>query len=197
MQRASGHGIGWGVSGGEQGVVGIENHLVVDGIHNVISVLEEMEMGRLNDIDFIEARACTGGCVGGFLNVQNRYVAQVRLRKLAKEINNNHLSLKERYPELLLSDYKVPSLLVEPRPIIHLDKDIAVAMKKMKEAEKIMKILPGLDCGACGSPTCKALAEDIALGKARATDCIFVLKERIRGLVMGREKTRSNKEGGE
>ncbi|MGI6576017.1 MAG: [Fe-Fe] hydrogenase large subunit C-terminal domain-containing protein [bacterium] len=187
-QKASGLGIGWGVSGGEQNAVGIENHLVVDGIHNVISVLEELEMGRLSGMDFIEARACTGGCVGGLLNVQNSFVAKVRLRKLAKEFNKNKLPLVARYPELCLADYRIPRLEVQPRPIVHLDKDIAKAMQKMTAAEKMLLTLPGLDCGACGSPTCKALAEDIALGKARETDCIFILKERIMGLVSGHEK---------
>ena len=72
--------IGWGSSGGEQAASSIENSLVVDGIHNVISVLEEIELGRLGDIDFIEAQACPGSCVGGILNVNNRFVAGVRLR---------------------------------------------------------------------------------------------------------------------
>ena len=37
--------------------------------------------------------------------------------------------------------------------------------------------LPGLDCGSCGAPTCKALAEDIVRGEASVNDCIFVLRE--------------------
>ena len=37
--------------------------------------------------------------------------------------------------------------------------------------EKLLEKLPGLDCGACGSPTCRALAEDIVRGKAEEIDC--------------------------
>lgn len=43
-------------------------------------------------------------------------------------------------------------------------------------------MLPGLDCGACGSPTCKTLAEDIVRGFANDTDCIFILRENIKEL---------------
>ncbi|MHC1715887.1 MAG: (Fe-S)-binding protein [Acidaminococcaceae bacterium] len=32
--------------------------------------------------------------------------------------------------------------------------------------EEVLSSLPGLDCGACGAPTCQCLAEDIVQGKA-------------------------------
>ena len=82
--RASGLGIGFGISGGEQAAVGLENQLVADGIASVIDVLEELEMGHLDGIDYIEARACSGGCVGGILNVVNGHVARARLDKIIR-----------------------------------------------------------------------------------------------------------------
>ena len=39
--------------------------MAVDGIHNVIRMLEEIEDGRLPEADFLELSACTQGCVGG------------------------------------------------------------------------------------------------------------------------------------
>ena len=57
-----------------------------------------------------------------------------------------------------------------------------MAMKKLESLEKINKELPGLDCGACGAPSCRALAEDIVRGMASETDCIFKLRERVRDL---------------
>jgi len=45
-----------------------------------------------------------------------------------------------------------------------------------------LKRLPGLDCGSCGSPTCRALAEDIVQGTASETDCVFRLREMVRAL---------------
>jgi len=48
--------------------------------------------------------------------------------------------------------------------------------------EQTVNELPGLDCGSCGSPNCRALAEDIVRGIALETDCIFKLRERVRSL---------------
>ena len=36
------------------------------------------------------------------------------------------------------------------------------AMEKMSKIETILKALPGLDCGVCGSPTCRTFAEDMS-----------------------------------
>ncbi|MGI6129336.1 MAG: [Fe-Fe] hydrogenase large subunit C-terminal domain-containing protein [bacterium] len=183
LVRANAKGIGWGSSGGEQAAASIENSLIVDGIHNVISVLEEIELGRLGDIDFIEAQACPGGCVGGILNVNNRFVAGVRLKHLVRDLPE-FPPLSERLQEIGVSEIEVPSITVEPRPIVRLDRDLKVAMHKLQQVNDLMERLPGLDCGSCGAPTCRALAEDIAVGKAQETDCIFKLRERIMGLAL-------------
>jgi Na+-translocating ferredoxin:NAD+ oxidoreductase RNF subunit RnfB len=63
-----------------------------------------------------------------------------------------------------------------------MDDDINKAMFKVELMEGILGNLPGLDCGSCGSPNCKALAEDVAQGKASETDCVFKLRERVRDL---------------
>ena len=52
-------------------------------------------------------------------------------------------------------------------------------MKKMKKMDKIELTFPGLDCGACGAPTCRALAEDIVSGSGHVTDCLFVIRDRL------------------
>ncbi|MGI6603475.1 MAG: [Fe-Fe] hydrogenase large subunit C-terminal domain-containing protein [bacterium] len=181
LTRAGRLGIAWGASGGEQAAAGIENSLSVDGIHNVIGVLEEIELGRLGDIDFIEAQACPGGCVGGILNVGNRFVAEVRLRHLVRDLPERE-PLSDRLAAMGVLDPKVDSISVEPRPIVRLDSDLRRAMQKLQQVQVLLERLPGLDCGSCGAPTCRALAEDIAVGKALETDCIFKLRERIMAL---------------
>ena len=40
--------------------------------------------------------------------------------------------------------------------------------------------LPHLDCGSCGSPSCRAFAEDIVNGEAREDECIVKMRERIK-----------------
>lgn len=84
--RASGLGIGWGRAGGENLAIGGANHLAVDGINNCIEVLEEIELNKLSDIDYIECQACIGGCIGGVLTVENQFVARVRIRRLSEKL---------------------------------------------------------------------------------------------------------------
>ena len=44
-------------------------------------------------------------------------------------------------------------------------------MRMMADIQKLKCDLPGIDCGACGAPTCKAFAEDIVKKLACPEDC--------------------------
>lgn len=172
-------GVRWANSGGESLALGIDKFLAVDGIHNVISIFEEVENDRLEDVDFIEALACTGGCIGGPLTVENLYVAKTRVKKFVDDAKQNQVETK---PENLESINLSWSADMEYKPIMKLDTDFTRAMKKLEALEIINRGLPGLDCGACGAPSCRALAEDIVRGMANETDCIFKLREKVRSL---------------
>ena len=56
------------------------------------------------------------------------------------------------------------------------------ALKKIQRIEELMEKLPGMDCGSCGAPSCRALAEDIVRGHATEMDCVFMLKEKVKFL---------------
>ena len=77
-------GISWASSGGEATAIFNENYLAADGIDNVMRVLDQMENGNIPPLDFIELNACTGGCVGGVLTIQNPFIAKARLRSLRR-----------------------------------------------------------------------------------------------------------------
>lgn len=172
-------GIRWASIGGESISLNTDRFLAVDGIHNVISILEEIENERLKEVDFIEANACIGGCIGGPLNVANRFSAKTRLSRYVEEVrlqtqaNPNRVFRSE---QIRLHKWKKP---LEANPALSLDTNISDALEKYEKMTEIVLTLPGLDCGACGSPDCMALAEDIVKGEAKTTDCIFVLKEKI------------------
>ena len=83
LAKAGFTGICWANSGGEAKASGRHNHIAVDGIHNVLDILEEIDNNKLKDVDFIELLSCTGGCVGGPLNVENSFVAKRRVKTLA------------------------------------------------------------------------------------------------------------------
>ena len=179
LLKATSYGIGWANSGGEAVAVCPENSLAVDGIENVIRVLEEVENNKLSDLTFLECSACTGGCVGGPLNFENNYVARSSIRRLVEDRERTHP--EEQVDVSLLTKYPLHS----PKPILpnsamQLDDDIVEAMRKMERIEAIYKRLPGYDCGSCGSPTCRTFAEDIVRGYAREMDCIHILKEQLK-----------------
>ncbi len=179
LQTATSYGVGWANTGGEAHAVWPENSLAVDGIENVIRVLEEIENNKLSDLTFFEGAACTGGCVGGPLTFENNYVAKNAIRKLADAMVPVHPD--EQVPVSALDTYPLRTKkAVLPNSVMQLDGDISQAMRKMERMEEIEKSLPGLDCGSCGAPTCRALAEDIVQGLAREMDCVFKLKEQLR-----------------
>jgi len=181
LNKASMIGVGWANSGGESYGTMIENSIYVDGIQSVIKVLEEIELGKLNDLDFFEGLACIGGCIGGPLTVENNFVAKNRIRKLADELDKS-TDLNNVVFEDIEGIELFWSKKVMKNDVLDLDKNIIKAIDMMKQIDKQYKELPGLDCGSCGSPTCRALAEDIVKGYATEYDCIFKLKDRIKAL---------------
>ena len=172
-------GVRWAASSGEASAVCPENSLAVDGIQNVIRVLEEIENNKLSDLVFFEGNACMGGCVGGPLNFENNYVAKNAVRKLALECTQQHpvenvpASLMTKYP--LYFDHPI-----EPNPAMKLDDNLIVAMQKMERINQLVEELPGYDCGSCGSPTCRTFAEDIVGGFCGEMDCIHKLKDQLK-----------------
>ena len=175
LRKATQAGLGWAVTGGESRLVKGVHRLNVDGITNVNKVLEEVVMGKLKDVDFIEGLACTGGCVGGPLTVENPFMAKERIRKMLNDEKGEIPELPERpnYRDLMW-EKEIQSL-----GVLRLDDDIVMAMQKMEIMEILHKNLPGLDCGSCGAPTCRALAEDIVRGQADEVDCLFKLREKV------------------
>jgi iron only hydrogenase large subunit-like protein len=181
-ERATADGAGWAVAGGEVSAVGAKHAMIVDEIHNVSDILEQVALGKLANVEYIEGLACAGGCIGGPLTVENRFVAannmNRRLEKMREEDRLHKLGPLNGYPEVEVGERRA----IEPRPIMRLDDDVFKAIYKVELMEKLLKMLPGLDCGSCGSPNCKALAEDIAQGTASETDCVFKLREKVRDL---------------
>ena len=64
-----------------------------------------------------------------------------------------------------------------PRPGIRLDADMGKAIEKLARMQEVIHSLPGRDCGACGAPTCAALAEDIVMERAHIDLCPYIAVE--------------------
>ena len=166
----------WASSGGESSALLKEKYLAADGIENVIRVLEEIEDERIGELDFIELNACSGGCVGGVLCVENPYVAIARLQRLRRYLPVSQSHLEQNAPVPREMNW---SGELEFSNVLTLSDDIGRAMQMMVEIDGVEQSLPGLDCGACGAPTCRAFAEDVVRGNCRKEDCIFILRKEI------------------
>lgn len=162
-------GIGWANSGGEATAIFNEDYLAADGIENVIHVLDQIENGNIPPLEFIELNACTRGCVGGVLTMQNPFIAEARLHSLRRylPISQNALPIGVNYipDDFLFED------LPEYAPISRLGNSIAESMRMMADIQKFKSTLPGIDCGSCGAPTCRAFAEDVIKKNACPEDC--------------------------
>jgi iron only hydrogenase large subunit-like protein len=173
-------GVSWSTSGGESTALLKEKYLAADGIENCIRVLEEIEDERIGDLDFIELNACNSGCVGGVLCVENPYVAKARIQSLRKylPVSQNHLKNENTIPD----DMSWHDGL-EFSNVLTLSENITEAMQMMADIDKIEGDLPGLDCGACGAPSCRAFAEDIVRGVCKKSDCVFIMRNRMKEVV--------------
>lgn len=173
-------GVSWATSGGESAALIKEKYLAADGIENVIRVLEEMEDERIGELDFIELNACSAGCVGGILCVENPYIAKARIQRLRKylPVSQNHIESLDT-----VRRHMVWHEGLEFSDVLTLSRDIREAMKMMLDIDEVEREMPGLDCGACGSPTCRTFAEDVIKGVCKKSDCVFVLKEQMQRIV--------------
>lgn len=178
-------GLSWATSGGESSARLGERCAAVDGIQNVIRMLEEIEDGRLPEADFLELSACTQGCVGGCFNVENPYAAKLRLKGLMKglPVSRNRFQFTGSERAIVRRDKELQYL-----PAFVLDQDREQAISKQLRIQELEAHLPGLHCGSCGAPSCRAFAEDVVLGRASEADCIFKVRARMRSITGGKDE---------
>ena len=136
-----------------------EGLLEVTGVRHVMRVLEAVENGLLPDMRVLELFACEQGCFGSPLLKEDAFISRrrARSRTAAKEAR----AVRREKP-------------FTARAGLRLDEDMAKAIAKLSEIEKLRRTLPGNDCALCGAPTCDALAEDVVLGRIPAVNCVHI-----------------------
>ncbi len=181
-------GLGWASSGGEGSALMNDRYLAADGIENVIRVLDSIEMGSFPSVEFAELDACSGGCVGGVLTVENPYIAQVRLQTLRRymPVSLNHVPKQ-------VGDADVPEDILTVKPasfanVSALNVNRFESIRMMTDIENILEGLPALDCGSCGAPNCRAFAEDVVKREANIDECIVHMREQLKNLMSEMEK---------
>jgi anti-sigma regulatory factor (Ser/Thr protein kinase)/Pyruvate/2-oxoacid:ferredoxin oxidoreductase delta subunit len=143
---------------------GADDLLVVTGVPHVLAVLEAIEDDRLPGVAAVEPYLCDGGCFGSPLLAEDAHVAAWRWSSVGGAAPGEGRCHGSARP-------------FRARPGIRLDADMAAAIRKLAQLDTETRTLPGRDCGACGAPTCAALAEDIVMGRAARAFCPYVAPE--------------------
>lgn len=192
LAAAGSIGLAWAESGGEAaGLVSTENYLAADGVENIMRVLEDLEDEKYGGIDFVELRACAGGCVGGVLQVENPYIAKTKIKRMRRMAPYAQNRLEGGVPTEMLWDTDLTYA-----PVLELGATRSERFERYNQMQKILKGLPGLDCGSCGAPTCEAMAEDVVRGKAQITDCTVLMRHRLEAMLRAKEEQEAARAAG-
>lgn len=184
-------GISWATTGGEASAIFNDKYLAADGIENVNHVLEQLDNGNISTLEFIELNACPGGCVGGAMVVENPFVAKARLQTLRRYLPVSQTQLQGEEKDYIPQSYffdKLPAYM----PIQRLSENFGESLRMMSAIQKFNEELPGIDCGACGAPNCRAFAEDVICGRADQDGCAILRKKQLEDMLLQKEAKDQN-----
>jgi len=171
---ATGNASMWAMSGGEIADMDIERSLAVSGLRETINYLEKIEMGLFQDIEYIEFRTCSEGCLGGVLNAIDKYLAKSAVQKMVKTYGLGRRlprdTILRMYEKGIFRTPKSPSKLMD---LFGAQKK-ALSIEAMQKIEKTLEIIRGTDCAACGAPDCQTFAEDVVRGNASLKQCLWL-----------------------
>ncbi len=145
------------------------SYLAVDGVENCISVLRDIENGKVHKV-FIEMSACVGSCIGGPVMEKfhrspvNDYikVAQFAGKKDFDVEQPDSLGIRKHF-EPIERKLGTPS-----------EAEISAILRQMGK----YKPADELNCGSCGYDTCREKAIAIFQGKAEISMCLPYLKDK-------------------
>ena len=166
------------LTNGERRICLAKRSYAIDGIQNVMDFLDKLENDEVEGVEFLELRACDQSCAGALFSCDNRFLCGERMydraRKAAERERNGEMP-RDREMEQY-RDFLIKQAEAQPAParsMMILDEDIGVALEKMERISHLKRILPQVDCGLCGAPTCEAFATDVVCDKAAMHDCVF------------------------
>lgn len=168
-----------GVMEGEFPRLSREHYLPLTGLTDIIKVFDDIEMGKIRNIEFLECHACQGGCIGGNLTVENLYVARSKNLHLIASITPPDSTFKNEVERRYAIENFSLRRPLKPRIIEEGVSELRERVTRRKRADELLKSLPLLNCGLCGAPTCKNHAEDVAALRADLRECVFLSPDRI------------------
>lgn len=139
--------------------------LAVDGLDKVQQVLELAEFENLKNIRLLSLYACPNGCIGGRFLWGNPYVGRVFIERYFKTADKP------------IAELEFEDIFKLPETIYHGEVDMKAQMQQFLKVNQQLDLLPGYDCGACGYPSCRAMAKEIVAGNATIGECKILKSE--------------------
>jgi Na+-translocating ferredoxin:NAD+ oxidoreductase RNF subunit RnfB len=174
---ATGNASLWAMSGGEIADMDIDRSLAVSGMDETIQYLEKIELGLFQDIEYIEFRTCREGCLGGVLNATDKYLAKSAVQKMVKRFGLG----RRLHRENILRLYKKGEFQSDKDPskltTLFGARKKALSIDAMQKIEKVLQMIKGTDCTACGAPDCRTFAEDVVRGEAELNKCVYIVNK--------------------
>jgi len=172
----------WSTSQAQGRILSRHRYMSVTGLANVMQVFDDVEKGKLRNIEYLECHACWGGCLGGNLTVDNIYVTLSKIHRLLSELPDSDPVLDaEVEGRYAAKDFSLKGR-IRPRTTERHAGGLKERVRRIQAEETFFKALPGLDCGLCGSPSCETFAKDVAEGSARHDECVFFSDKRLKQL---------------
>ncbi len=140
--------------------------LRVTGLGHLRACFEALEDGQLDDLEGLEGWACDQGCAGSAWMGVEPHLARHRLRRCP--------------PASAVEGRAYPRVApLRPRAGVRLDPHLPTAVQRLREVDRTLGRLAGIDCGLCGAPSCATFAEDVVLGRAQRADCPYPDREEV------------------
>ena len=143
----------------------IDDHILsVAGLVKVRKALELCEFGLLKDVKYLSLSACFNGCIGGQFLWGNPFNGRVNMKNLLQ------------YANVETKEYSIEDIQRQ-QTYTHSDQiNMIQKLKRFNKVNEIFDKLPGFDCGACGYPSCRGLAEAIVDENQSINDCNIIRK---------------------
>jgi hypothetical protein len=114
------------------------------------------------------------------LNAIDKYLAKGAVQKMVKRFGLG----RRLHRENIMRMYEKGEFRSEKKPakltsLFGANKK-ALSIDSLQEIEKVMELIKGTDCMACGAPDCRTFAEDVVRGDAALKQCLFVDAQRRR-----------------
>ncbi len=144
------------------------NRVSIDGVGDCIAALEEMRQ-RGADKVFLEMTACEGSCVNGPAIRSNRYENRIHGTVAVNSYAGEYDFGVEEPGSIRVCFTPDPVERRHPP-----EEEVERVLEKLNKATAHT----ALNCGCCGYPTCREMAQALCLGKAELDMCLPYLHEK-------------------